>query len=139
MFYGLKDLLQSSKHPNSSIPVTSGPGLCVVSEETQGSQGLIFSTSQNCNFQPQARDPTTGQYFMFCSNACAAPSILPGLPNGTNVAGGPSTGTGGGASVNTKSNTALSLCAVSVHAPSRVWEFLNGSRSQAMQQKAEVQ
>ena len=67
--------------------------------------------------------------------------MLPGLPTGPNIGGGPSTRAGGNASVNTKSGQtpALSLCTVSVYVWNTDGELLNSSRSQALQQEAEVQ
>ena len=87
-------------------------------------QMLSFASTQNCKFQPQARDPATGKYYLFCSNACAAPGTLPGLPAGHNLGGGLGLGAGVNASSNTRSNPALSLCSVSVRSE-RGGELLN--------------
>jgi hypothetical protein len=102
-----------------------------------GTMRQFFSpvSAQNCKSQPQARNPTTGQYYPFCSKTCAASKPLPGLPTGPNVGGGPSTSTG----TNTRTMQALSLCTVSVCVPSVVGKFLNNLCSQALQKKTEVQ
>ena len=73
-----------------------------------------FTSVQNCKFQPQARDPNTGQYYLFCSNACAAPRTLPGLPSVPNTVGGRRTSMWINPNTDATPTPALSLCDVSL-------------------------
>ena len=98
------------------LPTNSRQGVCVVSAELSSShvpraQYTHFPHSrlstQNCKTQPQGHDPTTGRYYPFCSNACAANAISLASPSS---AGGLNTGTGVGTSVNM-------MCSVSAQVP----------------------
>ena len=66
---------------------------------------------QKCQSQPQAQDPRTGRNYLYCSNECAAPRTLPGLPIGFNV--GNSQGTS--AEADPQSNPFLLPCDVSLY------------------------
>lgn len=88
---------------------------------------------QKCKSRPQAQNPITGRYFKYCSNACAAPRTLPGLPTGSNVGNSPGTGAG----ANTDLNQFLS-CDVSLYFRIAVGKSLNKLSSKALQEKAKV-
>lgn len=58
---------------------------------------LFFSLArpftQNCKTQPQAEDPATGSYYLFCSKSCAAANTLPSPPTSPGSADGLNTST----------------------------------------------
>lgn len=130
---------------DSSAPLNLWPYPCIVSTFSHflhtDCDYRVFSSasSQECNTELQAQDPITGLYYLYCSNECAAPKTLRDLPTVPILTGGFKRVARVNANTNTRAIPAFAKCNVSVLGPSVDVKPSNGLRSQALQQKTEVQ